>query len=69
MSDYVYRCTECYTTFEAVAKPPEDGRPQQVPCPVCGDRSPKQAFPADDADPPHSHYTPGTGCCGTPGSS
>jgi arsenite-transporting ATPase len=63
MSQYVYYCAECDTSFEAEVEHPEEGVPVIATCPDCGSEEAKKAF-AVEATRPSGGCTPGSGCCG-----
>lgn len=68
MARYIYYCDECLTSFEVVAVHDDSEVPQFTTCPVCQYDKARILYAADQITPPGSCCPPGTGCCGTPGS-
>jgi len=68
MVRYIYYCDECLTSLEVVARPAESTAPPVATCPVCGCEKARLLYAANPVTPPGGCCPPGTGCCGTPGS-
>ena len=69
MARYVYYCDACQMSFETVAVRDESGSPGPATCALCGSGTTRMMYEADDSEPAGGCCPPGTGCCGTPGSS
>ena len=69
LSRFVYFCRGCDTSFEAVAESFGSGTPTPVACTLCGCDDTRMLYPVDELTPVGGCCPPGTGCCGTPGSS
>ena len=69
LARYIYYCHGCDTSFEAMVEHPDSGVPASSACTLCGSGDTRMMYPADDLTPVGGCCPPGTGCCGTPGSS
>jgi hypothetical protein len=69
MARYIYYCNGCDTSFEIVAEHPDAGVPASATCTLCGSDDTRMMYRADELTPAGGCCPPGTGCCGTPGSS
>ena len=65
---YIYYCGCCETSFETDAKHDSSAIPGPK-CVLCGSDDTRMMYKADDSEPDGGCCPPGTGCCGTPGSS
>ncbi len=66
---HAYYCHGCDTSFETMVEHRNTGAPASVTCTLCGSQNTRIMYRADDLTPIGGCCPPGTGCCGTPGSS
>ncbi len=68
MARDIYYCDECMTSFEVLSGHAAEEVPRLATCPVCqNDRA--RLVLVKDSSTTGRQRPPGTGCCGTPGSS
>ncbi len=65
---YIYCCASCDRSFEMFLPVGIDAPPRMA-CVNCGSPGAKLLGPAAESTPPGGCCPPGTGCCGTPGTS
>lgn len=65
---YIYFCKWCTWTFEVFLDAGASA-PAAARCPVCDAPDAHLVGAADESTPPGGYSPPGTGCCGTRGSS
>jgi len=68
MVRYIYRCEGCGTTFEVLSLHADAEAPRLATCPSCRSDTARLVLVKDPST-GGPRRPPGTGCCGTPGSS
>jgi putative FmdB family regulatory protein len=65
MTEYVYHCRECNTTFNVEVEESEQGAPATTTCPKCASPDAMKAFSTEDTKPAGGGCgcAPGGSCC------
>ncbi len=67
MARAIYYCDECMTGFEVLSGHTAEDVPRLATCPACQNDRARLVLVKDSST--TGRRCPGTGCCGTPGSS